>query len=147
MISTTNLHPQLIRIVRAMPRISSAYGIPTKITSAYRSPAKQMQLYRKYLAGQMPYVVAKPGTSLHERGLALDIVSPDPEKLALILAKVGLKWAGKRDPVHYQLASLKSPAKPYKKKKSIFKKVLSVASWIPGPVGLAAGAAGLVVKR
>lgn len=77
----------------------------------------------------------------------MDLVTPDPQKLASILAQVGLKWAGKADPVHFELASLKSPTKPYKKKKSIFKKILGVASWIPGPVGLAATAAGFVVKR
>lgn len=147
MISTANLHPQVLRVVRALPKISKAYGVPTKITSAYRSPQKQLQLYKRYLAGQMPYVVAPPGKSLHEKGLAIDIVTPDPAKLASILAQVGFKWAGKADPVHFELASLKTPTKPYKRRKSIFKKVLSVASWIPGPVGLAASAAGLVVKR
>lgn len=147
MISLYKLHPQVLKVARALPRISKAYGVQTKITSAYRSPAKQLQLYKKYLAGKMPYTVAPPGKSLHEKGLAIDVVSPDPAKLASILAQVGMKWAGKADPVHFELASLKSPAKPYKKKKSIFKKVLSVASFIPGPVGLAATAAGFVVKR
>lgn len=143
----TGLHPQVRKVVRALPAISKAYGIPIKVTSLYRSPAKQRQLYAAFLAGKMPYVVAKPGTSAHEKGLAIDLVTLDPGKLAPILAQVGFKWAGKKDPVHFELASLKSPTKPYKKKKSIFKRVLSVASFIPGPIGLAATGASLVVKR
>ncbi|HEY1605624.1 MAG TPA: D-alanyl-D-alanine carboxypeptidase family protein [Allosphingosinicella sp.] len=47
-------------------------GIGGVITSAYRSPEKQAQLYAAYQAGRGP-LAARPGTSYHERGQALDV--------------------------------------------------------------------------
>jgi LAS superfamily LD-carboxypeptidase LdcB len=42
-----------------------------RVTSAYRSLAEQERLYALYLAGR-GNLAAKPGTSWHERGRALD---------------------------------------------------------------------------
>ncbi len=47
--------------------------------------------------------MAPPGTSDHERGLALDVVSTDPDKLVALLTEVGLSWAGPSDPVHFSM--------------------------------------------
>jgi hypothetical protein len=52
-----------------------------------------------------------------------------------LLTSVGLYWAGPADPVHFQLTPLKSQAK---KKKGTVSKILDVASWAPGPVGIGA---------
>lgn len=145
MVDYSRLHPRLRNIAARLPKVAASYGFQAKVTSAYRSPAKQKALYQKFLAGQMPYTVAPPGQSLHEKGLALDVVSTDTKKLVALLKSAGLSWAGKTDPVHFQLKGLRGPEMP--KKKSIFKKILSVASFIPGPIGLAATGAGFIVKR
>jgi len=47
-------------------------GIGGTVTSGLRSTAKQAQLYAAYQAGTGP-LAAKPGTSYHEKGQALDI--------------------------------------------------------------------------
>jgi len=112
-------------------------GFNARVTSAYRSSKKQAELYRRYLAGLQPYPVAPPGTSDHERGLALDVVSTDPNKLVALLTSAGLSWLGPADPVHFYLAAGKSQAKAKKPKKqeSTFGKILDYTSWIPGPAG------------
>lgn len=139
----TGMVPFVAKVARLLPRAALMMGFQAKVTSGYRSPAKQRQLYAKFLAGQMPYTVAKPGTSPHERGLALDIVATDQKKLNDFMNALGFTWAGKADPVHYSLFRILETGKT-KPKKTIVGKVLSVASWIPGPIGLAATGAKLV---
>lgn len=107
-VSYAGLHPKLRNLVRNLPRFAAYYGLRYRITSAYRSPYKQAQLYKAYLEGRSPYPVAPPGTSAHERGLAIDIVSADQQKMADLLTYAGLYWAGPADPVHFQLSPLKS---------------------------------------
>lgn len=60
------------------------------ITSAYRSSEKQAKLYALYLAGK-GNLAAKPGRSLHEKGLAIDINPPQVDQLISmgILGKFG----------------------------------------------------------
>lgn len=100
------LHPSLATIKRNLPAVARSMGFQARVTSAYRSPAKQAQLYQRYLAGLQPYPVAPPGTSDHETGMALDVVSTDLPKLVALLTSVGLFWGGPSDPVHF---SLKAP--------------------------------------
>lgn len=77
-------------------------GWKGQINSGYRSKADQTRIYN---SGVRP--AAKPGTSNHEftqyPGGAIDV--SDAETLAQILqgSKYGkrLKWAGKKDPVHF----------------------------------------------
>jgi len=128
------LHPYLATIRRNLPRVAQSMGFQARVTSAYRSTKKQAELYRRYQAGLQPYPVAPPGTSMHEKGLALDVVSTDTNKLVSLLTSAGLSWAGQADPVHFQLSGLKSQAKP-KKQESTLGKILDYTSWIPGPVG------------
>lgn len=114
-------------------------GFKARVTSAYRSPAKQAWLYKRYLAGLQPYPVAPPGTSDHERGLALDVVSTDTNKLVSLLTSAGLSWLGPADPVHFSLKAgkslptAKSPKK--QKKETALGKFLDYTAWIPGPAG------------
>lgn len=131
------LHPYLATIRRNLPRVARSLGFQARVTSAYRSTKKQAELYRRYQAGLQPYPVAPPGTSSHEKGLALDVVSTDTNKLVALLTSAGLSWAGQGDPVHFQLTSLKSvpSAKKPKKQESTLGKVLDWTAWIPGPVG------------
>lgn len=58
-------------------------GIGGHVTSASRSRAEQQVLYDRYLAGQGP-LAAKPGTSAHEVGQAVDIAKGKGISLASI---------------------------------------------------------------
>lgn len=105
---------ELAGLDRRAERIFSAFigaarraGIQVTITSGYRSPTKQRKLYARYLRGETPYTVAAPGTSLHEQGLAVDMVAT-PRSAQRALARVwegaGFTWGGRfRDPVHFDL--------------------------------------------
>ena len=98
------LHPTLIAVKRNLPRVARARGFEARVTSGYRSRAAQTKLYKRFLAGLQSYPVAPPGTSDHEKGLALDVVSTNTQKLVELLSQVGLNWAGPDDPVHFSLA-------------------------------------------
>lgn len=60
------------------------HGIGGRITSTYRSTAEQQVLYDRYKAGKGP-LAAKPGTSMHESGQALDIAKSAGMTLAKIV--------------------------------------------------------------
>lgn len=69
------------------------------ITSGLRSRAQQETLYAQYLArGKAPPIVARPGTSKHERGLAADLHGPYGlmhrlgKQLGLIFPVPGEPW-------------------------------------------------------
>jgi LAS superfamily LD-carboxypeptidase LdcB len=77
------------------------------ISSGFRSREKQEQLYAN--RANNPFPVAKPGTSKHEHGLAIDVgftgahTDQDYANFAAIMNKNGVKWLGSRDKVHFQL--------------------------------------------
>jgi hypothetical protein len=60
--------------VRAMIEAAKRDGVDLKITSAGRSRQEQEVLYQKYLNGT-GNLAAKPGTSNHESGLAIDFTN------------------------------------------------------------------------
>lgn len=97
------LDPRLAAIKRNLPSVARENGFSARVTSAVRSRAKQAWLYNRWLQGLQAYPVAPPGTSDHEKGLALDVVSTDTPKLVALLSSVGLSWAGPADPVHFSL--------------------------------------------
>lgn len=138
------LHPQLRAIARNLPAFARRAGFTARVTSGYRSYATQKKLYLDYISGKNSYPAQPPGTSEHERGLALDIVSNNQNLLVSILTSIGLVWAGPNDDIHFQMGTggLKSPQtaatlpKQSKKKKSVGKTILGAASWVPGPIGL-----------
>lgn len=73
-------------------------GKPMQINSGYRTPEKQIQLWNT--RGSNPNLVAKPGTSLHEKGEAADIQADIPDSF---LSQFGLhRPYGKKDPVHVE---------------------------------------------
>lgn len=111
-------------IARNLPSVAQSLGFAARVTSGYRSSRKQAELYDRYLRGLQPYPVAPPGTSDHERGLAIDVVSTDIAQLVRLLASVGLSWAGPADPVHFSLAPRKSQARAIS---------AASASWTSGP--------------
>jgi len=80
-------------------------GILAHVTSAVRTHAQQRALYRRYLAGMNPYPVAKPGTSAHELGLAVDVWAGDSARTQL-LGRTWRAWGGRwsaADEVHFEL--------------------------------------------
>jgi hypothetical protein len=60
--------------VKAMIEAAKRDGVDLKITSAHRSREQQEVLYQKYLKGT-GNLAAKPGTSNHEGGLAIDFTN------------------------------------------------------------------------
>lgn len=80
------------------------------VTSARRSSAKQAELYSRYQRGLSVIPANRPGTSLHEYGLAFDMArigkSPIGDPLLAWLGQVweyyGGRHGGQRDPVHFQ---------------------------------------------
>ena len=89
-------------------------GGPLVITSARRSRADQYRLYQKFLRGESEIPAAPPGRSLHELGLAFDMmrlgIDPFNDPLLNFLGEIwtemggtyGGQWGGGADPVHFQ---------------------------------------------
>lgn len=96
---TTGLTPAL---QAALARASDLLGRPVPVTSGFRSRADQARLYAGRAAN--PYPVAPPGTSMHERGLAVDVPSAFAERLAAVGPAAGLcRPYPRSDPVHFEL--------------------------------------------
>lgn len=74
----------------------------TSMSSGVRSTADQARLYAD--RENNPNPVAPPGTSLHEKGMAVDIAGMTPQQRAM-LPQYGLAQPVANDPVHVQLAS------------------------------------------
>jgi hypothetical protein len=101
---------ELARRVRAMADDLSAQGIEIVVRSGKRSLEQQQKLYAN--RGSNPYPVAVPGTSRHERGLAVDVV-PVGARSSDIWQAIGeagelqgLRWGGRfnhSDPPHFEL--------------------------------------------
>lgn len=153
----SRVHPTLQKIARNLPRVAASQGWSARVTSGYRSYATQRKLYLDYINGKALYPANPPGQSKHEKGLALDIVSNNDPALVSLLTSIGLVWAGPQDPIHFEMpAKIASgsrrtqkvaPAQVVvapKKKKSTAKKILSAASWVPGPVGWGASILDLI---
>ena len=106
--SLAGVNPQLASAVsKAMEDYKRLTGKDATITSGVRDREKQQRLYDAYIAGGkkgMP--VAKPGTSLHETGNAVDInktAANEMDRMG-ILSKYGLTRPVANDPVHVELA-------------------------------------------
>jgi hypothetical protein len=99
---------------------AEAQGIKTHFISGVRTAEDQRQLYANYIAGQkglpLPYpergavpLAARPGSSLHEQGLAADIEADDPSqqaKLRSLASQFGIRTIGASDPTHFELAKV-----------------------------------------
>jgi len=84
-------------------QLISISGGKISIISGRRSNAQQQVLYNQYLArGKRPPVVARPGTSMHERGLAADLRGPYP-LMHNIARQLGLIFPVRGEPWHVQL--------------------------------------------
>lgn len=85
---------KLVGVLKANP------GKTMTINSALRTVAQQYMLYRWYQSGTCGIsLAAKPGSSNHETGLALDVDNYSTWRSTLQGA--GFKWLGGSDPVHF----------------------------------------------
>ncbi len=86
----------------AIARAEALLGRPVPITSGWRSPAQQQWLWDH--RDTNPYPVARPGTSMHERGLAIDVPAWFVDLLRSVAADTGLCFPlPVSDPIHFEL--------------------------------------------
>jgi LAS superfamily LD-carboxypeptidase LdcB len=96
-------------------------GIRPRINSAFRSRAEQGSIYRcarsrRCRARRGIYGAKRPGTSMHEAGLAVDIggvatghrhrrLTPRGRLMVRIMRRHGFHWRyGLKDPAHFELS-------------------------------------------
>lgn len=80
---------------------AAAQGWQPRVTSIYRSHARQRQLYAAWQRGQNRYPVARPGTSYHEFGRAMDVVARDLPAMGAVWRSMGGTWGAQADPIHF----------------------------------------------
>lgn len=107
-----SVNPDLAARVHQMADALSRRGIVIKVSSGLRSVEKQAALYAD--RANNPNPVAKPGTSKHEKGLAIDVVPVGSYSASVQRAigeegkRAGLLWGGefkRPDPVHFELSA------------------------------------------
>lgn len=110
MASLNTLDVRLVPWARYLHWIGKEIDGRLVVTSARRSRAKQGELRRRWESGESQIPANRPGTSLHEFGLAFDMarlgINPLADPLLNWLGTVweswGGRWGGIRDPVHFQ---------------------------------------------
>ena len=86
----------------ALARAEQLLGRAVPITSGFRSTAAQAALYDDRASN--PYPVAPPGSSMHERGLAIDVPAAFVPTLLAIAPKAGLcQPYPADDPIHFEV--------------------------------------------
>jgi LAS superfamily LD-carboxypeptidase LdcB len=107
--------------LRAAVREMRRHGIRPRINSAFRSRAEQRTLYRcarirRCRARRGIYGARRPGTSMHEAGLAVDLggvatgrrhrrLTPRGRLMVRIMRRHGFRWRyGLGDPAHFELS-------------------------------------------
>jgi LAS superfamily LD-carboxypeptidase LdcB len=72
------------------------------VGSGLRTRTEQEELWRRRHTN--PYPVARPGTSDHEQGLAVDIAGSHVDAVVAVAAAAGLcRPLPESDPVHFEL--------------------------------------------
>jgi hypothetical protein len=89
-------------MLAALARAEQLLGRPVPITSGFRSSEAQAVLYANRAAN--PYPVAPPGSSMHEKGLAIDVPADFVARLLEVAPKAGLcqPYPGD-DPIHFEV--------------------------------------------
>jgi hypothetical protein len=125
----TGLDPALVEKVRQLKALAAQEGITVGITSGHRTREQQAQLYAEGRTAPGNIITyARPGTSRHETGRAVDIfalkdgkpdyTSPAWKRLGALGKSLGLEWGWEwkqfKDRPHFQLrqdpAETKAPA-------------------------------------
>lgn len=89
-------------MLAALARADGLLGRPVPVVSGLRTRAEQEALWRRRASN--PYPVAHPGTSDHERGLAIDVPRAEVDDLLGVAAAAGLcQPLPMSDPVHFVL--------------------------------------------
>lgn len=101
--------PRIARYFAAIFQLASRINPRAYVSSVKRGEKTQRELYQAYVSGRSKYPAAPPGTSKHERGLALDIGGLQPAELRY-LGRVWKSWGGRwggdfRDPIHFESAA------------------------------------------
>ena len=110
------LHPSIKRLFLGMvEEFGQTTGEKIQVNRAYSSPDEQAALFNKL----GPSKAAKPGTSLHEFGLAIDVNSKDLNKLEKLglLRKYGFTRPLGSEPWHLEPAGIFDNATRQKAKK------------------------------
>lgn len=96
----TNLNPNILELLTGMAKeYNNLTGKKIPVNEAFRSFEDQKAIHRK-----KPHLAAKPGSSLHEHGLAIDVdsvVVAELEKLGL-LRKYGFSTSVGGEPWHLE---------------------------------------------
>lgn len=98
--------------MNSLMRLKALFNVKplANATGGYRSHAQQKALYQAYLAGNHPALVAKPGTSMHETGNAIDfntswITAPAQRDVRRWLLNHGWYSDVPGEPWHYSYGS------------------------------------------
>lgn len=84
-------------LAKAFTQAQSWAGVPIQLSSAGRTHAEQVDLYRR-----KPGLAAKPGHSLHEKGLAIDVGNWRDPKVKAALERAGFRqFNSKKEPWHF----------------------------------------------
>ena len=106
--------------LRAAMREMHKRGIRTRVNSTFRSRTEQQAIYwcahsRRCRARRGVYGAKRPGTSMHEAGLAVDLggmatvrrrgLTPKGRQTVRIMRKHGFSWRyGLKDPAHFEVS-------------------------------------------
>ena len=98
------------KIIAAAQSFNMATGKKIAINSAKRDSADQQRLWDESVKAGRPgknekgMPIGKPGTSKHERGMAVDIQNYNDPKAVAAMNKQGLFQTVPKDPVHFEAA-------------------------------------------
>jgi hypothetical protein len=98
-------------VMLAASEYNSLTGNKLQINSAKRDPEDQVRLYQETVDAGRPGIgptgmpVGRPGTSSHEKGLAVDIQNYSDPAAIRALNNQGLRQVVPKDPVHFQLSA------------------------------------------
>jgi len=98
-------------VMLAASEYNSLTGNKLQINSAKRDPEDQVRLYQETVDAGRPGIgptgmpVGRPGTSSHEKGVAVDIQNYNDPAALKALNNQGLRQVVPKDPVHFQLSA------------------------------------------
>lgn len=95
-IALRGLHPEVRERAEIALDWAQHFGIPVRITSTFRTLTDQLELRRRWLAGQSRFPANAPGDSAHNFGLAWDSVvsAQDQDLWNRIRQHVGFRVPG-----------------------------------------------------